>query len=119
MKTIILVEDDDCIRELEALLLREAGLDVFEAGTGREARVLLKIPGIDGAVLDMNMDSEYVPKEYIIQLRMLCPLVKILIVSGEPLDFLLGFAGEMKVDSVIHKPFSLKEFIEPVSRMFN
>src|SRR5262249_21938529 len=54
--TVLVVEDDRCVRELVALVLRELGYNVILARDGEEAeRLMAGQPRIDVVLTDMNL----------------------------------------------------------------
>lgn len=56
---LVLVEDDDLLRELLSLGLRRSGFEVFAAASGLELNdVLARESGIELAVLDVNLPGE-------------------------------------------------------------
>jgi CheY-like chemotaxis protein len=56
--TVLIVEDDELVRELGAELLSEAGFRVLEAGNGEEALLLLESdPNIRILFTDINMSG--------------------------------------------------------------
>ncbi len=55
-RTLLLVDDDDAVREVEAETLRQLGYEVIQAASGDEAlRLLDAHPAIDGMVADFAM----------------------------------------------------------------
>ena len=57
MKRVLIVEDEQAIREFEAINLRRVGYEVCEAGSGEEALELFDndFIGFDIALLDISM----------------------------------------------------------------
>lgn len=52
---VLLVEDDECIRLVLCLALRDEGYEVVEAGSGEEALSRLGASGVDVVVLDLML----------------------------------------------------------------
>lgn len=105
-QSVLLVEDNEAVRRVTSLFLREFGYSVVEAGGGVEAlRAAEKMPAIDLVLTDMMM-PEMSGKEFIRQLRALRPGVCVLFMSGYPRDGLEP--GMLDGDRVgfISKPFS-------------
>ena len=56
MKKILIVEDEEAIREFEAINLKRSGYETVEAGTGEEALAIFETePDFDIALLDVSM----------------------------------------------------------------
>jgi len=90
-ETILLVEDDDVVRELNRSIMEEAGYTVAEASDGREAFETFKERGssVDILVTDVimpNMDGRSLFRE-ITRIR---PDMKVLFMSGYSTDILDG-----------------------------
>ena len=115
MTNILVVDDDQHIRELVAVFLRRAGFQVFEAGDGREALAMLDSLSVDLAILDImmpNMDGWDLCKE----LRKHSDLpVLMLTAKGETSQKLRGFA--LGTDDYIVKPFEPLELVMRVKAL--
>ena len=108
MSSVLLVDDDDTVREVVADYLRRAGIDVVQAGDGHEAIALagsrppdavvldLMLPGIDGLEVFRRLRADVggIP-------------VLMLTARGEEEDRVLGLA--MGADDYVAKPFSPRE----------
>ncbi len=57
MKKLLLIEDDEMVRELLAMRLRIAGYEVCEAADGKEGLETLERDSFDLIILDMLMPS--------------------------------------------------------------
>lgn len=55
---VLIVDDEFEMRELISLMLKQAGLDIFQAADGQEAYSLLKTEAIDLVLLDIMMPDE-------------------------------------------------------------
>jgi len=88
-ETILLVEDDEVVRELNRSILEDAGYTVYEASDGREAFETFRERGacVDILVTDVimpNMDGKSLYGE-IVKVR---PVMKVLFMSGYSTDTL-------------------------------
>ncbi len=104
------MEDEEDIRKLVALHLKEAGYDVYQFGTGEEMLSFLYrklpdlfiidilLPGIDGFELTKELRYRSETKSI--------PII-ILTCKGEESERVLGL--ELGADDYITKPFSLRE----------
>ena len=108
-ETILLVEDEDAVRELTALLLETQGYRVLQAGSAEEA---LRLAGTRREKLDLLLTDLVLPgmsgRELAEALRSRGPGLKVLFQSG--------YTGEMMVRggtvrggmAFLQKPFTLK-----------
>lgn len=108
---ILVVDDDDMVRRLVSVALRNAGYDVFEAGSGDEALELLtnasaevrmlvtdiRMPGMDGLELVRRVRDGY-------------PSIKIL--------YMTGFTDQQVEPgaTVLQKPFKPEVLRKHVAR---
>lgn len=114
-QTVLLVEDEDAIREMIAGALQRAGFTVVEAGDATQAEAMLKefspsiilldwmLPGISGIEIARRIKRQDETKEVpIIMLTARC----------EESDRLTGF--DVGVDDYVGKPFSVRELVARV-----
>jgi two-component system phosphate regulon response regulator PhoB len=113
--TVLLVEDDDGLRELMAGLLEEAAYHTIEAGSGEDGLEAVADGRLDLALLDIDLPglSGY---EVCRRLReQLGPQLPIMFVSGsrvEPLDRVAGLL--IGADDYLVKPFAPEELLARV-----
>jgi two-component system, cell cycle sensor histidine kinase and response regulator CckA len=113
--TILLVEDEEGLRVLNARGLTSRGYTVLEAGNGVEAIEMLEKQGghVDLVVSDVvmpEMDGPTLLKE----LRKRNPAVKIVFVSGYAEDAFEKSLPEDERPNFLSKPFTLKQLIAKV-----
>jgi two-component system, cell cycle sensor histidine kinase and response regulator CckA len=113
--TILLVEDEDGLRALNARGLASRGYTVLEAGNGVEAiDVLEKADGrVDLVVSDVvmpEMDGPTLARE----LRIRNPSLKIIFVSGYAEDAFQKHLPEHGQFAFLPKPFTLKQLVAAV-----
>jgi two-component system, cell cycle sensor histidine kinase and response regulator CckA len=116
-ETVLLVEDDNSLRELTAELLRGAGYTVLEAADGNAA-IELANPRLDS--IELVLTDVIMPGmsggDLIVHLRHLQPKAKlaVLFMSGYAGDF-ISRAGVQESDRyVLHKPFTKKSLLNKV-----
>src|SRR2546426_2639454 len=106
-ETILLVEDEQTLRELTRILLCRAGYIVLDAANGEEALELLERPEAQVALLLTDLGMPGISgRELAKRVRARRPGVRVLYSSGYPKDVLLGRG---KIDpgvSLIEKPYS-------------
>ncbi|MFZ7101957.1 MAG: response regulator transcription factor [Peptococcaceae bacterium] len=111
--TILLVEDEDKMRNVLKIYLENEGYHVVEAVDGSEACMLLKGKKYSLIILDImlpEVDGLTLCKE--IRKNSSVPII-FLTARSEEFDKLLGF--ELGADDYITKPFSPKEFVARVN----
>ena len=117
MKRVLVVEDENSIREMEVLNLRMAGWEVLEAPSAERALELLHAnPPCDAALLDLmlpGMDGLSLCET----IRRDDPDIGIIIVSakGQETDKIRGLS--IGADDYITKPFSVSELIARVEAL--
>ena len=116
--TVLVVDDDEDIREMMAFKLRAAGYRTLEAGDGRTAMALalgerpqlvlldVSLPGLDGLGLCYELHSSAQTAG-----------IPVIMVSGhgEPDDIELGHT--VGAEDYLVKPFSLSELVRRVGRL--
>ncbi len=112
--TILLVEDEEGLRALNARGLTSRGYTVLEAGNGVEAIEVLEKQGqVDLVVSDVvmpEMDGPTLLKE----LRRRNPNVKIIFVSGYAEEAFQKNLPEQEQFAFLAKPFTLKQLVAKV-----
>jgi two-component system, cell cycle sensor histidine kinase and response regulator CckA len=113
--TILLVEDEEELRALNARGLKSRGYTVIEAGNGVEALAELEKQGgrVDVVVSDVvmpEMDGPTLMKE----LRERKPDIKIIFVSGYAEDAFDKNLSDRKEFNFLAKPFTLKQLVTVV-----
>lgn len=119
MATILVVDDNDLVREALALLLARSGYGVLEAADGEEALLLIKTNVPDLVVTDILM-PEMAGFEMIEEVRKVAPDLKIIAMTGgTPIgpDDLLQHAARLGADETVAKPIDREKFLESVTRL--
>jgi two-component system cell cycle sensor histidine kinase/response regulator CckA len=111
---VLLVEDEEGLRALNARGLASRGYTVLEAGNGIEAiEVLEQEGGVDLVVSDVvmpEMDGPALLKE----VRRRYPTVKFIFVSGYAEDAFAKSLPEGDMPAFLPKPFTLKQLVAAV-----
>jgi CheY-like chemotaxis protein len=114
---LLLVDDNDDVREITALLLRDGGYEVIQASSGTDALAALDAdPAIDLLIVDFAMPGMSGVK-LLEQARARSPRIKVVFITGyvEP-PWLEGkFAGEI----VVKKPFTMEQLAPAVRKALN
>ena len=112
MAKLLIVDDEENIREVVREYAEFSGFDVEEAGDGREAVSLCRINDYDLIIMDIMMpklDGFSACKE--IKKEKDVPVI-MMSARGEEYDKLFGF--ELGIDDYVTKPFSPKELMARV-----
>ncbi len=118
MRKILIVEDEEAIREFEAINLKRAGYKVVEAGSGEEAlQIFNNEPDFDIALLDISMpgmDGFTLCKE----LRKRTETLGIIMLTArtQEMDKISGLM--IGADDYITKPFSPTELLARVDSLY-
>ncbi len=109
-RTLLVVEDEDSIRELVSTALRFKGFAVTSVASGREALTAARNASFDLLVLDVNL-PDVDGFEICRRLRADGNQVPVVFVTArdDPSDLRAGFTGGG--DDYITKPFSLEELV--------
>jgi DNA-binding response OmpR family regulator len=116
--TVLVVDDDEAVRELVAETLQRAGLTVLLAGDGREAVELFRrrADEIHVVVLDRtmpDMDGE----EAFDEIRRIRSDARIMLVSGYSEERAAWEFIDRGFDAFLHKPFDPMALLECVRRI--
>jgi PAS domain S-box-containing protein len=108
-KRVLIVDDEDMLRELLVEQLTEVGYAVYEASNGLEAIEVLKRlyaeqTRIDAVVLDMNMPKMDGAKAFA-EIRAIFPKMPILIATGYAEDEVVQKVVESDANGVLVKPY--------------
>ncbi len=117
MPRVLVVDDEAQVRDLLRTTLEQAGYEVLEARTGREALQHYRDSPTDLVIMDILMPDKD-GLESIMELRADYPDAKVIAITGgstkvSTMDF-LDIAKMMGAKRTLHKPFQLKELLEAV-----
>ena len=110
MASVLIVDDQDMVRQTLRLALESEGLDVREAADGVEALRLYRTSPADVVVTDIVMPNKE-GIETIFELRRSAPRVKIIAMSGRDTADFLDMARKLGADHVLRKPFEMRTLI--------
>src|SRR6202451_3219615 len=111
---VLLVDDDEAIREMMTATLAHKGFDVVAAANVTEALKLITIKNLDVLITDLHMPNPSDGFAVITAMRHLQPKALTLLVSGYPdvksaMDAIL-----LAADEIIVKPFETKKLADLV-----
>ena len=115
MRSVLVIEDDDDLLQLEACILQGAGYDVTMACDGCEGldRVAERMPGL--ILLDMRMprmDGHEFARRFRARYGRACPIVVVTADENARLR-----AHEVGADASFSKPFDVDELLEAAARL--
>ena len=112
-EAVLVVEDQDAVREITARILRANGYTALEASTGEEALALFADHPVDLVLTDVVM-PRMSGRQLVERLRRLRPTVAVLYMSGYARGV---FADEDEGEArwLIHKPFSEADLLHRVN----
>jgi len=115
IETILLVDDEDLVRELGARILTKSGYRVLTAGNGREALDLYRQHHSEIAlvILDLIM-PEMSGAECLNELAKINPEVRVFISSGHSDADDPRKINHSSVRMIVLKPYEMKQFLEAV-----
>ncbi|MCG7391441.1 response regulator [Microvirga sp. ACRRW] len=116
--TILLVEDEDPVRAVNARALTARGYTVLEAASGVEAMEIIEERGapVDLVVSDVVMPEMDGPT-LLGELRKLYPDLKVIFVSGYAEEAFRKNLPEGEDFNFLPKPFSLRQLVETVKQV--
>jgi two-component system, cell cycle sensor histidine kinase and response regulator CckA len=111
VQTVLVVDDEEGIRNLMRMLFRLAGYNVLSCASGAEALDLLRERGgnIQLAITDINLDPGMDGIELAGNLRAIFPSLKVLYISGLEDQERLGAELASGNAYFLMKPFKAKE----------
>jgi DNA-binding NtrC family response regulator len=121
MAGVLIVEDDNELREMIGISLMRRKFTVMEASNGKEAIMHFKPSITDLVVTDLIMPDEDGLK-VIMKLREIKPTLKVIAISGGgkagPGSY-LNLAKALGADAIYSKPFSVNDLSDQIENMLN
>jgi two-component system nitrogen regulation response regulator NtrX len=114
MKQILIIEDEESIREYICFILNNHGFKTVEAKNGDEGLKRFREQSFDLIMTDMVMPDKD-GKEIMEIIRKTDPNVAVMAISGAmSYKELLSGAGKVGADAVVQKPFTENELVKTV-----
>ena len=116
MPTVMIVDDEELIRNMIRKSLIRTGYEVIEAVNGKEAMELVANHKIDLVIADLVM-PEKGGLELIMELNNNYPNIKKIAISGKiPVDneSISGLTDEFGVEAVFSKPFEIFDLLKVI-----
>ena len=115
---ILIVDDNDCIRDFLTILLSRKGYRCESAVNGREAMDKVAQSQFDVVITDVHMpemDGITLTRE----LTLRFPDLPVMIMTGQPEDSLMESAIRAGAREVLGKPFAIPDFTMRLQRMLH
>ena len=119
-RTILVIDDEQSVREVVQAALQETGFQVLLAGSGHEALDIFveRASEIDAVLLDMSM-PRMSGEQTLVKLRRMRPHVKVLLTSGHSEQEVSQTFEGKTVPAFIQKPFRASELIDRIQQVVN
>lgn len=114
---VLIIDDEQSIRQTLGIALRNAGYEVLEAGDGSEALRLWRERGADLVITDLHMPDKN-GLEVIMELRAFSRSTPIIAMSDGGKTKQVGLLGDAKLLGAVRtvmKPFELKQMVQAVA----
>lgn len=114
-KSILLVDDDDLVRDLGDRILKRAGYHVLLAANGKQALQVYKSEqgNIALVILDLNM-PEMGGKQCLAELLKFDPGARVIMSTGASADDELKEAVKRLAKGVVSKPYEIRQLLQAV-----
>jgi len=117
MRSILVIEDDENLRELLEQLLTAAGYNVRTAADGKQGASLCQATPPDLVITDIYMPNRD-GLEVIMDLRQHCPQTRIIAISGQiTTKNMLPAASTLGAVRTLAKPFQPQELLAAVEEV--
>jgi CheY-like chemotaxis protein len=119
-ETILLVEDDDGVRDFTASTLDNFGYDIIQAENGQKAIGILQTsqPAVDLLITDIIM-PEMNGQELAKRLKKIIPLKRVLFVSGYTFDYLKQDGALEEGINFLQKPYSIHDILSKIREILD
>ncbi len=119
MASILIIDDDESIRSFLKERLMYEGFNVLTAINGKEGMALFNENQVDLVITDIIMPDKD-GFETIIELKRICPDIKIIAISGggrgQP-GYYLDTAKCFRAEYTFEKPFKTSDLLEAVNAL--
>ena len=118
MPKLLIVDDEQDIRDFAKNFFKKRNIEVFTASGGREALDLIRVHQPDLVLLDVRME-EMTGVEVLKKLRANKNDVKVIMVTGVEDEEVINEANSWGVKGYVHKPLVLEELEKIVMTELN
>ena len=110
---VLIVEDEDVLREAVARMLRQTGFEVFEAADGSSAIDFLRADGVkvDVILLDMSLPGAS-SEEVVAEAAKAMPDIRVILTSAYSPETFAGAKSAPQIRTFIRKPFRFTDLVK-------
>ncbi len=118
MARILIIDDDDLLRNVLAKALSHAGHTVIQAADGQQGVDLFRAVAVDLVITDLIMPVQE-GVETIMKIRRENPALPIVAISGGVTNskLYLDIAGKIGAERILPKPFTPQELLQVVDEV--
>jgi CheY-like chemotaxis protein/two-component sensor histidine kinase len=118
--TVLIVEDEDALRQAVAKILRKIGAEVLETGNGSAAIDVLRTEGrqIDAILLDLNIPGSS-SEEVLAEAMKVYPDSKVIVTSAYSEEAAAATMSSPSVRCFIRKPFPLGDLVQMLQNVLS
>ena len=118
--TILLVEDEDPLRQAVAKMLRKRGSEILEAANGSTAIDLIRTHGdrIDAILLDMTIPGRS-SREVLAEASRIRPDLKVILTSAYSEETAMATMSSLLIRGFIRKPFQIGDLLQMFRRVLS
>lgn len=116
---ILVVDDEESIREVASLMLETLGYMVVTARSGEEAIEMCKRESFDVIVMDLTIPGGMGGKDAAREIRQFDKNIKLIVSSGYSNDPVMSRYEEYGFDAVLMKPYKIERVSEALQKLLN
>ena len=116
--TILIIDDDETLREMLREVLTRSGHHVLSAENGELGIKLIQIHSVDLVITDIYMPHTD-GLEVTIKLRETHPEIKIIVITGNAPEFYVDSAMMLGAHDSLKKPFQLLELESKINSLLS
>jgi two-component system, cell cycle sensor histidine kinase and response regulator CckA len=118
--TVLIVEDEDMLRSALSIMLRQAGVEVFEAADGSSAIEILRAHGgkVDVMLLDLTLPGAS-SQEIVAEASKGRPDIKVMFTSAYSREMVAKAIDVVQIHDFIEKPFRVADFMKKLRNILS
>ena len=116
-KKILIVDDEDLVRNYVRRALSSRGWEISEANNGAAALALLDGKDFDAVICDLKM-PDMRGEEVIKKVRTLRPAMKIIAITGSVSNITTPIVPGVELEGFLIKPFGIDEIRDLLEKIF-
>ncbi|MBU0994715.1 MAG: PAS domain S-box protein [Proteobacteria bacterium] len=111
---IMIMDDEEMVRNIVTEILSESGYDVVHAKDGEEAIRLYREKPVDAVIMDLTIPGAMGGKDTIAELKKIDPDAKVIVSSGYSNDPIMANYKQYGFCQAIAKPYQFQELLRVV-----